>query len=133
MELDFSQTGTANMNQTQLTSAELAKITNNIVLIAAILAVLSTEDNVVLASSYIKVIASFLSIGAALLESKEQQISPGVTTPLNQLKTVGTIIISIGAIVLTYVLQREIALRRIGIVPPTAPVTPVVPPAFTAS
>lgn len=132
MDINTGQSGTEQINQTQFTSAELVKIINDLLLIGAVLPVASTEDKVIIASAYIKLFAGFLSIGAALLESSEQQIAPGVTTPLNRMKTVGSIISIIGAIILTYVLNQETALRRAGISPPSAPISPFISPAFVS-
>ena len=130
MEIDGSQMNTDQTNQTGSSASELVKVINNLSLIGALLSVLSSEDKIILASAYIKLIAGFLSVGAALLESKEQEISPGVTTPLNQLKTIGSTIMLVGSLILIYVLQQETALRKAGIGPPSAPISPIISPAF---
>lgn len=131
---DSSQTAqTTQTSQTPINAAELAKLVNELLLIGAVLSVISTEDKVVFASTYIKLIAGFLSIGAGLLESKEQQIAPGETTPLNKLKVLGSVITIIGALILTYVLQQETALRNAGITPPTAPIVPFIPTSFVVT
>lgn len=129
-QVDTEQTSTSQINQGALTANKLVEIINNLLLIGAVLSVASTEDNVVITSAGIKLLAGFLSVGAALLESREQQIAPGVTTPLNRLKVAGSTISIIGALVLTYVLLQETRLRRAGIVPPSAQITPFISPAF---
>lgn len=123
-------TGQDNTAQTTITAAELVKIVNYLILIGAVLSVIATEDKIIQAAAYTKVLAGFIAIGATLVESKEQQISPGVTTPLNRLKTLGATVTIIGALILTYVLNQETALRQAGIMPPTAPVQPIIAPAF---
>jgi len=130
MDLNTGQTNISGGNQGQLTAAELVTAVNYLLLIGAIPPVISSEDNSIITSVFIKLIAGFLAVGAALVESKEQQISPGVTTPLNRMKTIGSVVSIIGALILTYVILNEISLRRAGIRPPTPQVPPFISPAF---
>lgn len=130
MDLNTGQTNVSGENQNQITAAELVTAVNNLLLVGAIFPVVSSEDNSIITSAFIKLIAGFLAIWATLVESREQQIAPGVTTPLNRMKTTGSVISIIGALILTYVLLSEIALRRAGIRPPSPPVSPFIAPAF---
>lgn len=131
MDLNTGQGNTQGGNLNQLTAAELVTIINYLLLIGSIIPVLTEEDNLIIASTFIKLIAGFLSIGAALIESKEQEIAPGITTPLNRMEITGSIISIIGALILTYVLLSETALRRAGIRPPSPRISPFIAPAFS--
>lgn len=130
MDIDTGQANMNEENQGLLTSDVLVNIINYLLLIGAILAVIAKDDKTIISSAYVKLIAGFLSIAAALVESNEQQIAPGVTTPLNRMKTAGSVVSIIGALILTYVLLRETALRQAGITPPSAPISPFISPAF---
>ncbi len=130
MDLNMDQTNISEGNQNQITAAELVNAVNYLLLIGAIPPVVSKEDNSIITSAFIKLIAGFLAIGATLVESREQQLAPGVTTPLNNLKTTGSVISIVGALILTYVLLSEISLRRAGITPPTSQISPFIAPAF---
>jgi hypothetical protein len=111
------------------TSAKTAQLANQLLLLGQAIATFVTDNKIIIAASYIKLIAAFLFINAVATESKEQQIAPGVTTPLNQQKMLGSIISTIGAIILIIVLQKETALKEAGILPP---ITPTIPP-FTGA
>jgi hypothetical protein len=113
------------------TAAQTATLANQLLLVGQAIAVATTNNQLLILAAYIKIIAAFLFIQAVRLESQEQQIAPGVTTPLNQQKMIGTVVSTIGAIILTYVLQRETALKEAGITPPSAPtISPFTAPAF---
>lgn len=105
-------------------SVQLGTLANQIILLGQAIVVATKNNQLILLAIYIKLFAGFLFVYATILESKEQQISPGVTTPLNQLKFLGASISQIGAIILTYVIQNEISLREAGIGPPSVPVVP---------
>lgn len=112
----------------QITSLQLATLANQLILIGQAIIVATKNDKVILFAVYIKLLAGFLFIAAIILESKEQQIAPGVTTPLNNLKFLGAAVSQIGALILTYVIENETKLREAGITPQ---MVPTVPP-FTA-
>lgn len=114
----------------QISTEQLVKIINNTTLIGSIIASLAKNDNQTIISAYIKLIAGFLSVYAAIKESKEQQFIPGEVTPLNRLKVGGSIISIIGAIILTYVLLQESSLRAAGITPQSTSISPYITPAF---
>ena len=105
-------------------SVQLGTLANQIFLLGQAIIVATKNNQLILLAVYIKLFAGFLFVYATILESNEQQISPGVTTPLNQLKFLGASISQIGAIILTYVIQNEIALKEAGITPANVPVVP---------
>ena len=105
-------------------SVQLGTLANQIFLLGQAIIVATKNNQLILLAVYIKLFAGFLFVYATILESNEQQISTGVTTPLNQLKFLGASISQIGAIILTYVIQNEIALKEAGITPANVPVVP---------
>lgn len=108
----------------QITSLQLGELANQIILLGQAIVVATKDNKLILLAVYIKLFAGFLFVLATILESKEQQIAPGETTPLNKLKFLGASISQIGAVILTYVIQNEIALREAGITPPNVPTIP---------
>jgi hypothetical protein len=129
MQQDTVQNTSAQNISEQPASVQLGALANQILLLGQAIIVATKNNQLILLAVYIKLFVGFLFVMAVILESKEQQIAPGVTTPLNQLKFLGASISQIGAIILTYVIQNEIALREAGITPPNVP---VIPP-FTSS
>lgn len=119
MEPDIAQN-----TSEQITSVQLGAIANQILLLGQAIVVAVKSNQLILLAIYIKLFAGFLFVAATILESKEQQIAPGISTPLNRLKLMGSTISQVGAIILTYVLQNEIKLREAGITPPNVPVVP---------
>ncbi|MDF2675201.1 MAG: hypothetical protein K0R09_3473 [Clostridiales bacterium] len=119
MQPDISQ-----ITSEQITSLKLGELANQILLLGQAIVVATKNNQLILLAVYIKLFVGFLFIMAVILESKEQQIAPGVTTPLNKLKLFGSTISQIGAIILTYVLQNEIALREAGVTPENVPTVP---------
>lgn len=119
MQPDLSQT-----TSEQITSVKLGELANQILLLGQAIIVATKNNQLILLAVYIKLFAGFLFVMAVILESNEQQIAPGETTPLNKLKMLGANISQVGAIILTYVVQNEIALREKGIVPGNVPTVP---------
>lgn len=119
MQPDISQN-----TSEQITSLKLGELANQILLLGQAIVVATKNNQFILLAVYIKLFAGFLFIMAVILESKEQQIAPGETTPLNKLKLLGASISQIGAIILTYVIQNEIALREAGVTPENVPTVP---------
>lgn len=124
MQQDMAQNTPEQNRPEQITSMQLGTIANQILLLGQAIVVATKNNQLILLAVYIKIFAGFLFVAATILESKEQQIAPGVTTPLNRLKFLGATISQVGAIILTYVLQNEIRLREAGITPPNVPVVP---------
>lgn len=96
----------------QSRAVQIANFANVLILIGSFIVVVTTEESIVKFAAYLKLFAGFLYVYAAYVETQEQQIAPGETTPLNKVKLGGTIISIIGAIILVYVLEGETYIKK---------------------
>lgn len=111
----------------QSRAVQIANFANILILIGSYLVVATTEEKIIKFAAYLKLFAGFLYVYASYVETQEQQIAPGVTTPLNRLKLGGSIISIIGAIILVYVLEGETAIKKYA--PQQVPsITPFIAP-----
>lgn len=110
-------------NQEQLTEHQkLAKFAARLLLISSITINTTKEDRFLVAASTLSLIAGFLLIRSAEVESREEQVAPGQTTFANNLKMIGTK----GALLFSFILFTALITEVILKQPPTiAGQTPV--------
>lgn len=103
-----------------------ATAASRILLISSIIVNIMEQDEMLVLASVLNLAAGFLVVKAAFLEAEEQQIAPGVTTPANRLKILGSIG-NIGiSVILLIALLIEVSIRQataIGAAPTIAGAT----------
>lgn len=103
-----------------------ATAASRILLISSIIVNIMEQDEMLVLASVLNLAAGFLILKAAFLEAEEQQIAPGVTTPANRLKIIGSIG-NIGiSVILLIALLIEVSIKQtsaVGAAPTVAGAT----------
>jgi hypothetical protein len=93
-------------------TARLVRIAQYILIATAFVNLTTKDDDILVLSAYANIAAVILLIVAVNREAKEQEIAPGVTTPANRLKIIGTAVSLISNLVLTAALLKEVAIKK---------------------
>ncbi len=94
------------------TTRSIVRIGQTLLLIGVTIDYTNTNPGILIFSASIKLFAGFLFIYAALRESLEQTTVSGGTTKANRWKVTGSIITTVGAIILFAALLRETAITE---------------------
>lgn len=94
------------------TTRRIVRIGQTLLFIGVTIDYTNTNPDILIFSSTIKLIAAFLFIYASLRESVEQAMPGGGTTKANRWKVTGSIISTVGSIILFAALLRETAIER---------------------
>lgn len=94
------------------TTRRIVRIGQTLLFIGVTIDYTNTNPDIFIFSSTIKLIAAFLFIYASLRESVEQAMPGGGTTKANRWKVTGSIISTVGSIILFAALLRETAIER---------------------
>jgi hypothetical protein len=94
------------------TTRRIVRFGQTLLLIGVIIDYTNTNPDILIFSASIKLFAGFLFIYASLRESIEQTTPSGGTTLANRWKITGSIITTVGAIILFAALLRETAIVK---------------------
>ena len=94
------------------TTRKVVRIGQTLLLIGVTIDYTNTNPDILIFSASVKLFAGFLFIYAAMRESIEQVTSSGGTTKANKWKMTGSIISTVGSIILFAALLRETAITE---------------------
>lgn len=123
--MNAASTSTATNAAATPTSAQLAALASELVLISSIInnlnRVTSNKDSIYIIAASIGLLSNYIAKLAADKEGLEQQIAPGVTTFANNLKMISSSIGLIAGLLSYWALLIESSLRAQGIAAPQTP------------